>query len=129
MQLRQQVAVDPARLHKLHRSVDLVAELFVAFAERIVLDELEVPLMHFFQIRQSTTRKGTKQIQSSRRLVVGFDHIVRVGYSRLFGELYRVDDVSTVAWQFFTVFLFKVGRSRFCKLSCNTPYFDDRFAC
>ena len=85
--------------------------------------------MHFFQICQSSARKGTKQVQGRRRLVVSFDHVVWIGYPRLFAELYRVDDVSTVAWQFFAVLLFKVRRSRLGKLSGDTPYFYDRFAC
>ena len=129
MQLWHHIACQPACRHKLHGMVDLVTQLIVTLSERIVFDEVEVPLVYLVQICQPATRKCTKQVQCRCRLVIGSKHIFRFRHTCLFSELDGVDDVSTVTWQLDAVFLFKVRRTRFGKLPCDTTDFHYRFAC
>ena len=109
--------------------IDLVAQLIVAFAQRIVFDEVEVPLVYLVQVCKTASGEGSQQVECRSRLVVGSDHIFRLGYPCLFGKLDRVDDIATVTRQLFAILLFKVRRPWLGKLSGDASHFDDRLAC
>ena len=83
VQLRRVREVDPAGTHEADRPLDLRGDDLVALPFRRARDELLVPHLHLRQVGEAALREGAQQIERGRGLVVGLDHPLRIGRSRL----------------------------------------------
>ncbi len=122
------VGVDADGVHERQGAIDLGADALVALADRAVLDEVGVPLVHLAQVGVTTGGERAREVQRRRGRVVDLDEPLRVVRARLGVEVEAVDGIAAVGRQGHAVAGLGVARARLGVLAGKTADLDDRNA-
>ena len=118
--------IEPAGAHEVQRVRDAIGQFLVPARLRRILEETEHPLMHAAEIGKAAGRERAQQVQRRGRLPVRHQLALRIGNPRFRREGDVVDDVAAVARQLDAVDLFRVRRTRLCKLPGDAADLHDR---
>ena len=88
--------------------------------------ELLVPLVHARDVGEAALRERAQQVERARRLVVGAQHALGIGYARLGGGRVVVDDVPVEGGQVDRPDPFGGQRARLCELARDAADLHDR---
>ena len=125
-QFRMRLGVEADGAHETERLGDAVGELLVALGLGTILDEAQHPAMHILEIGVTASRERPEQVQSRRRLAVGFELAPRIGLARLRGEFDVVDDIAAIGGQRDAIDGLGVRGAGLGELSRDATDLDDR---
>src|SRR4029077_12996257 len=95
--------IEATSLHEAKRFRNTVGQLDIAPRLRTILHKAEHPLPHAREIGIATLREGAQQVERCRRLPKRFDLPTWIGTTRLFGKGDVVNDITSIARQFFAI--------------------------
>src|SRR6516164_9590137 len=118
--------IKTAGLHEAKRFRNSISQFNITPRLRAIFDESEHPLSYACQVGVAALREGTQQIECCGRLSIRLNLTARIGSACFISKGDVIDDIASVARQFFSVTLFTRRGTRLCKLTRNSAYLHHR---